>query len=217
MNSVIRPGKNRKVLIPGPCGNIEACISIPDNSIRNTIVVISHPHPLYGGTMQNKVVHTLDRTFYESGMITARFNFRGVGGSDGRYDEGEGETDDLRAVVNWMRSQFPGLELCLAGFSFGAFISLKATAALLPSMLVTVAPPVSIFNFTSIQEPDCDWLLIQGEQDEVVDAGKVLEWARQFSNIDVVGLPGAGHFFHGKLNDLKTIVMNHISSTESGK
>jgi len=217
VNSVIRPAKNRGVLIPGPCGNIEACISIPDNHDGRTVAVISHPHPLYGGTMQNKVVHTLDRAFHESGMITARFNFRGVGGSDGQYDEGEGETDDLKAVVNWVRSQFPALDLCLAGFSFGAFISLKATAELLPSRLVTVAPPISIIDFSSVQEPDCAWLLVQGEQDEVVDADKVFEWAKQFSAIDVVGLPEAGHFFHGKLNNLKTIVMNHINSTGSGK
>ena len=172
--------------------------------------VICHPHPQAGGTLHNKVVHTLARTFQELGVPTLRFNFRGVGKSSGEFDNGNGETEDALAVIEWGRTRWPGAPFWLAGFSFGAFVALKASARLTPERLITVAPPVQRFEFAPLSPPTCPWLLVQGEQDEIVDARSVLAWAERLSPMpDVVTLPGVGHFFHGRLQDLRDAVIQH--------
>lgn len=198
--------KNQSLIIPGPCGDLECLLSIPENKNRKAIAIICHPHPLYGGSMQNKVVHTLDKALGQLGLITIRFNFRGIGKSAGQYDEARGEVDDLKAIIAWAQNEMPEYDLCLAGFSFGAYIAMSASLDVNCKQLITVAPPVNIFDFTPLQPPTCPWLLIQGMQDEIVDANKVIEWAAQFSEVSVVREPDSGHFFHGKLNILQSII-----------
>lgn len=199
-----------EMLIPGPSGEIEVRLE-PVDKVDSTIelrpvplAVICHPHPVYGGTMTNKVVHILAAGFRELGAHTVRFNFRGVGRSGGEFDNGIGETDDLLAVIAWALARFPASPLWLAGFSFGAWIALKATAQLQPERLVLVAPPVDMYNFSLISEVSVPWMVIQGGEDEIVSAGAVANWvaqrqpAPQFKILD-----SAGHFFHGQLNALK--------------
>jgi len=202
--------KNAAKLIPGPAGDIEILFSPASQETRQTLVVICHPHPLYGGSMDNKVVHTLDRSLNKSGRSTVRFNFRGVGNSAGTYDEGQGEVDDLIAVCEWARAQRPDYKLWLAGFSFGSYIAIKAQTQLQPQQLITVAPPVNIFDLSQASQPSCPWLLIQGLEDEIVDAGQVLEWAAQFDSLTLATVPETGHFFHGKLNYLDAILTEKL-------
>jgi len=193
-------------MIPGPCGELEALISVPAENINKTVAIICHPHPLHGGTMQNKVVHTLDKALSSLGCMTVRFNFRGVGKSSGEYDEAVGEVDDLKAVIDWVHEQVSGYDLCLAGFSFGAYVAMKAALDVDCAKLITIAPPVNIFNFSSILSSPCPWLLVQGMKDEIVDANEVINWASQFPGIDIVREQESGHFFHGKLNVLQEII-----------
>ena len=196
------------VMIPGPAGDLEAVLSCP--AVANEqVTIICHPHPLHGGTLQNKVVHTIAKALHESGMHTVRFNFRGVGASEGKYDDAVGEVDDLLAVVDWVASRIPAAQIRLAGFSFGAYIALCAEGRREVTQLVTIAPPVNLFDFTTIEQPRCPWVLIQGEQDEIVPAQQVLQWAREFEHVNVVPVQDAGHFFHGRLNDLREIIIAH--------
>lgn len=197
-------------MIPGPDGELEVLFSVPSESKKQTIAIICHPHPLHGGTMQNKVVHTVDKALYKSGFMTLRFNFRGVGKSTGDYDHAVGEVDDLKAVINWAKEQKPEYDLCLAGFSFGAYVAMKTALDVDCTTLITIAPPVDILDFSSLQAPDCAWLLIQGMQDEIVDADKVVNWASQFSAVNIVREQESGHFFHGKLNVLQEIIIAYF-------
>ncbi|VAX12734.1 Hydrolase SMc00528, alpha/beta fold family [hydrothermal vent metagenome] len=202
-----------EMLIPGPAGDLEVRLEFlnePDSAGEGRpapLAVICHPHPVYGGTMTNKVVHILAAGFRDLGAHTVRFNFRGVGRSAGEFDNGIGETDDLLAVVKWAQARFPDAPLWLAGFSFGAWIALKATAQLHPERLVLVAPPVDMYDFSPIPEVNVPWIVIQGSKDEVVSAKAVAKWvaqrqpAPQFKVLD-----SAGHFFHGQLNALKNIL-----------
>jgi alpha/beta superfamily hydrolase len=166
---------------------------------------VCHPLPTEGGTMHNKVVTMTARALRECGATTVRFNFRGVGRSEGSFDEGRGEADDLRAVVAWARAQHPGKQLWLAGFSFGAYVSLKMAAELQPALLLSIAPPVGrSWDFSGIEAPACPWLVIQGEADEIVDAQAVKTWAEaQQPPPELVLMPDTSHFFHRKLMDLR--------------
>ena len=194
--------------LEGGAGAIEALLEVPAGSVTpRAVAVCCHPHPLYGGALTNKVIHTVARAFVAAGVPALRFNFRGVGASEGVHDEGRGVTDDLLAVAAWARQRFPGAELWLAGFSFGAWISLRAAARLSPRRLVSVAPPVGRWDFADIVRPDCPWLLVQGTADELLDAAVVEAWARALSpDVQVVSLSGASHFFHGRLHELQDAV-----------
>ena len=195
---------NTEILIPGPSGDLELRVESPDGEGPAPVAVICHPHPVYGGTMSNKVVHILAAGFRELGAHTVRFNFRGVGRSAGEFDNGIGETDDLLAVVAWAQTRFPGSPLWLAGFSFGAWIALKAAAQLQPERLLLVAPPVDMYDFGVIPEVSVPWMVIQGGEDEVVSAEAVSKWVMQRQPAPrFVLLDSAGHFFHGQLNVLK--------------
>lgn len=194
------------VSIPGPSGVLEGKVDCAVSSEPLGVAVICHPHPLYGGTMDNKVVHTLAKTFAENNYTAIRFNFRGVGVSQGIYDKGVGEADDAMAVVDWAVKQQAGVPVILAGFSFGSFIALQVASRAPARALITIAPPVRMFDFDNLQSIDCPWLLVQGDEDEVVDINSVINWVRTLNRppqLEIIN--GSSHFFHGKLIDLRSV------------
>jgi len=205
--------------IAGPAGALETRLEFPASEMPPTVFgVACHPHPLYGGTMDNKVTHVLARAMVECGAPTFRFNFRGAGASAGAFDNGRGEADDLAAVVAEGRRRFPGAALWLGGFSFGAFVALRGAVTLAPVKLVAVAPPVARFELGEVAHPDCDWMLVQGDADDVVPPDAVLSWAERQPPSSTGRRPrlhvlhGAGHFFHGKLHELKPLVLDFLKS-----
>lgn len=196
---------NSTLSLAGPTGALETLTACPaPGHRRRASAVICHPHPLHGGSMHNKVVHMLARTFNELGLRTLRFNFRGVGASAGTYAHGIGETDDLIAVLDWLHAHRPYDQLWLAGFSFGAYVALRAAARYPVAQLISVAPPVNLYDFSALRMPTCPWLVVQGENDEVVPSAAVLAWhAGLEPQPELHRMPGTGHFFHGRLNDLR--------------
>lgn len=201
-----------EVLIPGPAGRLEALLEEggPADGPQRAALVL-HPHPQHEGTMHNKVVHMLSRSLNRLGVATLRFNFRGVGASEGAYDEGRGETEDALAAAAWLQERYPGAELWLGGFSFGAGIALKAAADLPVRQLISVAPPVERLDLDAIGVPDCPWLIVQGEDDEIVDADGVVDWVNRLPpGPRLVLLPETGHFFHGKLTLLRDVLLREM-------
>jgi uncharacterized protein len=200
-----RPPAPEAAQLTGPAGTLQALIEAPPAAPRY-FAVVCHPHPLHGGTLQNKVVYMLARTLLQQGVAAIRFNFRGVGASTGRFDEGQGEVADALAVVAYGRARWPDAGLVLAGFSFGGMVAAQATAAARPQWLVTVAPAIRLLT-RPLPQPACPWLLIQGDADEVVDPRQVSAWAASFTPPPTLRLlPGVGHFFHGRLQDLQQAV-----------
>jgi alpha/beta superfamily hydrolase len=197
----LKPGAEERLLLPGAAGNLEVVINDPGAG-RRGLALIAHPHPLYGGSLDNKVVQTLAKAFFRQDCVAVRMNFRGVGASEGVFDEGQGEAQDWLAVAAAMRERFGGLPLALAGFSFGAFVQSLVAQQLQPQRLVLVAPAVGRFAVAAVPEHT---LVVHGEQDDVVALADVLDWARPQS-LPVVVLPGTGHFFHGKLAELARIL-----------
>ncbi len=199
---------NTQFLLDGPAGALEAMLEYPAQFDANTpSVVICHPHPPDGGTMHNKVVSTLAKAFTESGYISIRFNFRGVGQSQGQYDQGIGELADCLAVLHWVQLHRPSAPIALAGFSFGAWVALKAAEQISPVLMVSIAPPVGFRDFSKVQSPACPWLAVQGEQDEIVNANTVLAWLeQQIPRPEIIRMPETSHFFHGKLLPLREYV-----------
>jgi uncharacterized protein len=207
-----RPPRAEPLSIDGPAGVLEALLEDPQLSPTAGFAVVCHPHPLHGGSMHNKVVHTVARACQERGMPTLRFNYRGVGASAGSYDEGRGETQDALAVVVAGRARWPGAALTLAGFSFGGMVSLCAAAAAAPARLISVAPAVTRAEFASIARPSCPWLIVQGEADEIVDSREVQAFAACFQPPpQLVMLPGVGHFFHGRLPELRDAAFEFLA------
>jgi alpha/beta superfamily hydrolase len=203
------PARGQPLSLPGPAGALEALLESHADVAPSALGVICHPHPLFGGTLQNKVVHTLARSFQELGAATIRFNFRGVGASGGRFADGVGEVDDALAVIAAGRARFAGVPLWLGGFSFGGAVAVRAALAAAPSLLVTVAPAVTLINLNDIKVPDCPWLIVQGGDDELVAASAVADWAARLVPPPTLALlPGVSHFFHGRLRDLADVVSN---------
>jgi alpha/beta superfamily hydrolase len=190
----------RRELVAGPAGRIECAVDRPGSPARG-VALIAHPHPLYGGTLDNKVVQTLARAFLELGYETWRPNFRGVGATEGVHDEGRGELEDLEAVVRFLNVERP----VLAGFSFGAAVQARLAERVTPERLVLVG--VGVTRLKAPQVP-ADTLVIHGENDDTVPLAAVLEWARP-QELPVVLVPGADHFFHRKLHVLRTIVTSN--------
>jgi hypothetical protein len=197
----------------GPVGKLECAVDVPTPAAeRNVTIVLCHPHPLHGGTMYNKVVTIMERAMRELGLRTVCFNFRGVGASEGSFDDGYGETDDLFAVVEWVRKTRPQDELWLGGFSFGASVSLRAAKNLSLGQLISIAPPVEHHEFSTLSRPDCAWLVVQGDEDDVVSVEAVRAWAaRTVPPPNLVVMNQAGHFFHRRLMDLRGLLKNHVS------
>ena len=206
-----KPPQSRKLFIPGPVGNLEAILETPAESAPNGAVVVCHPHPQHGGTMHNKVAHTLARAFVRVGFAALRFNFRGTEGSEGEYDSGIGELDDALAALHWLRAEVDQGPLWLAGFSFGAAIAVRAAVAVPIDGLVTVAPAVSRFANGLEGQPGCPWLIVQGDEDELVDVEEMIEWVNGLlPGPELAILEGAEHFFHGRLLDLRETVTDFV-------
>ena len=163
--------------------------------------------------MRNKVVTIMERALRESGLATVRFNFRGTGESEGNFDDGNGELDDLLAVIEWVRATRPDDDLWLGGFSFGAWISLRAAQDLPVRMLITIAPPVERYGFADLVPPNCPWLVVQGDEDEVVSPKAVFEWVDKLDKKpELVVMEGSGHFFHRRLMDLRGLIKNAVQN-----
>jgi hypothetical protein len=213
----MKPPRAERVRIAGPAGEIEALVEIPADDAAaagaayGRYGVVCHPHPLYGGTLDNKVVYTLARAFVERGVPAIRFNFRGVGASSGSYAEGHGETEDALAVIAYGRERWPGASLWLAGFSFGGAVAVRAAVQSEPEKLVTVAPGITRVAMEGVPSPTASWLIVQGDADDVIEPAAVLEWAKRQSPAPTVRvLPGAGHFFHGRLHELRATVLDFL-------
>jgi len=198
--------------LQGPAGILEGLCDVPEGGAFKGTVVISHPHPLFGGTMQNKVVQTMAKAFVQNGWRAIRFNFRGVGASEGAYDEGRGEVDDLISMIE--ATCEAAQPMALAGFSFGAYVTSQAVARLSPSnnleKLVFIGTAASRLQVALVPAELHDkTLVVHGELDDTVPLASVLDWARPQS-LPVTVIPGVEHFFHGQLPLLRTLISRHL-------
>lgn len=212
------PAERSEFLLRGPAGLLECAVDVPEPPCARPItIVICHPHPQHGGTMRNKVVTIIERSMRELGLRTVRFNSRGVGASEGKFDDGYGETDDLFAVIEWVRRTRPHDVLWLGGFSFGGYIALRAASHFSLGQLILIAPPVNRYEFNTLPRPNCPWLVVQGDEDDVVSADAVQSWAESIDPPpDLIVMPQAGHFFHRRLMDLRGLLKNGVRDQLGG-
>ena len=210
------PTAHQSLLLDGPAGALEVVVDFPEPAeARPLVAVVCHPLPTEGGTMHNKVVTMVARAWRELGATTVRFNFRGTGGSAGEFDDGRGEREDLRAVVDWVQDARPGDRLWLAGFSFGAYVTLAAAADLLPDAVISIAPPAAGrgWDFAAIPAPDVPWLVVQGDADEIIDPQAVYAWIDGLARKpQLVRMPDTSHFFHRKLVDLRGAIQHETKA-----
>jgi alpha/beta superfamily hydrolase len=195
------PRTLERYTIAGPAGALEVALEVPTAPLAG-IALVAHPNPVEGGTMDNKVVHTLARAFHSLSYAAVRFNYRGVGRSEGAFDRGHGETDDAFAALAHARERLGELRVALAGFSFGAFVAARLAARVSAERLVLVGPAVGRFAVDSVP---AETIVVHGEEDDVVPLADVLAWARP-QQLPVVVFPGCGHFFHGRLPQLARTV-----------
>ena len=213
-----KPPQAERLTIEGPAGALQALIETPvfegaATAPVSAFAVVCHPHPLFGGTLDNKVVYTVARAFQQLRAPAIRFNFRGVGASGGSYDEGRGETEDALAVIEYGRRRWPQAALWLGGFSFGGVVAYLAAAQAEPERLVLIAPGITKIDVTGKAVPACPTLIVQGDADDVVPAPFVLAWAATLEPKPAISvLPGAGHFFHGRINDLRDAVLAFMAA-----
>lgn len=199
---------SKKFYLTGHAGKMECLLDLPEEAPKG-IALVAHPHPLYGGTMENKVAQTLARTFVSLGYATARFNFRGVGESEGVHDKGVGEVDDMAVMMAHMQEQYPGLPVALTGFSFGTFVQAQLQQRLIAEgrpaeRLVLVGTAAGKWPMPEVPQ---DTILIHGELDDTITLQQVFDWARPL-DIPVIVIPGADHFFHRKLGHIKKLVVD---------
>ncbi|GLQ47447.1 alpha/beta hydrolase [Dyella lipolytica] len=206
------PDQLTEFTLHGPVGSLEAISDTAERpGARRGVAVICHPNSKDGGTMRNKVVTMLERSLRESGLDTLRFNFRSAGESEGNYDNGKGESDDLAAVVSWVRKVRPNDVLWLAGFSFGSYVTLRSAVALKADALISIAPPVGRWSLETLALPSCPWLVVMGEDDEVVEPQAVFDWIDSLDPPpELIRMPETGHFFHRRLMDLRGSVKHAI-------
>ena len=210
------PTAHQSLLLDGPAGALEVVVDFPEPAeARPLVAVVCHPLPTEGGTMHNKVGTMVARALRELGATTVRFNFRGTGGSAGEFDDGRGEREDLRTVVDWVQDARPGDRLWLAGFSFGAYVTLAAAADLLPDAVISIAPPAAGrgWDFAAIPAPDVPWLVVQGDADEIIDPQAVYAWIDGLARKpQLVRMPDTSHFFHRKLVDLRGAIQHETKA-----
>lgn len=205
--------KDKSLWLDGPAGKLEGIMDEPSSEVplSKKIAMICHPHPLHGGSMTNKVVTTLSRAFQEAGAYALRFNYRGVGKSEGAYGDFLGETEDALCMFNWIRQTFPDYQIALGGFSFGGCVALRIAQQQPVNQLITVAPALHLINYDLTMPFDFPWLLIKGWEDEVVETGAILDWCRALKKKpELWCLPEASHFFHGKLVELKKKLVHYL-------
>ncbi len=206
---------SESIILAGPAGDLEALLETPAEVAPRGVAVVCHPHPLHGGTMHNKVAHTLARAFLTAGYAALRFNFRGVGASAGTFADGDGETGDVVAALDWARSHIDAgnieQSIWLAGFSFGAAMAVRVAAVRDVAGLVSVAPAAFRFAGTLSGQPGCPWLVVHGDADDVVPIEESVEWLDSLEpGPELVVFPEAGHFFHGRLVELRETVQGFI-------
>jgi uncharacterized protein len=206
------PDQLTEFTLQGPVGPLEAISDVAEPPCaRRGTVIICHPNSKDGGTMRNKVVTMLERSLRESGLDTLRFNFRSAGESAGEYDNGIGESDDLAAVVAWVRKMRPNDALWLAGFSFGSYVTLRNAVRFKADALISIAPPVGRWSHETLALPTCPWLVVMGEEDEIVEPQAVFDWIDSLEQPpELVRMPETGHFFHRRLMDLRGAVKHAI-------
>lgn len=214
INLLSQPGEH-SFLFQAKVGRLEAKVMVPESASSQFIAIIGHPHSLQGGTMQNKVVTTLARTFKELGIISLRFNFRGVGESQGEYDAGRGESEDMLHLLQICAPHFPQVQWILAGFSFGSYVAYQTALRITPAVLISVAPPVNHYSFSGLN-PRVPWIIIQGDQDEIVPVQEVECYVKtQAPQAQFIFFAETGHFFHGKLIQLREALIQAISMSLS--
>ncbi|MES1951235.1 alpha/beta hydrolase [Salinisphaera sp. S4-8] len=205
-------GESASGQIDGPAGELQIDIDTPEEGARG-IVVICHPHPQHGGTKDNKVVFMIARAAVMAGLAAIRFNFRGVGASQGSYDAGVGEVDDAAAVRDWALAASDLPLAALTGFSFGSAVALRLADRDAPPSLVTVGFPSTYFD-GALPRPQTDWLAVFGDADDVIDVDASIAAVRELEPpVDVQILEGAGHFLHGRLTDLRKRVVAHLKES----
>ena len=214
MDTPTFPTAPGSLMLDGPAGPLELAVDLPEAGVtaQPVVAVLCHPLSIEGGSMHNKVVTMAARALRELGISVVRMNFRGVGASAGTYDSGRGEQDDLDAVVDWVRASRPGHQLWLAGFSFGAYVTLRACDRISPAALISIAPPVGRreWDFAATNPPE-QWLVVMGEADEIVSPQAVFDWvAAQPSPPQLVRMPDTTHFFHRKLIDLRGVLAHEV-------
>ncbi len=199
--------------VQGLAGRLETRLTLPSTPKVGQVAVVCHPHPLFGGTMDNKVITTLIRAFKDANIPVVSFNFRGVGASEGVHDHANGEVDDVLAVIEWSLAQTQATELYLAGFSFGSYVAASAVSRLSPlpvhlRQLFLIAPPVHHYPMAGLSFP-VNTLIVQGDADEVVPADDVFAWAAQ-QHLHLVRFEGCSHFFHGRLPELRQSILDNL-------
>ena len=195
------PKSTERFVIDGPAGALEIAVNAPEKDPRG-IALVAHPHPQQGGTLDNKVVQTLAKTFFALGYASVRFNFRGVGQSAGTFDDGVGETADALGALAYAKGRFGDIPVILAGFSFGSYIQTRVAATIATERMVLVGPAATRFGATMVP---ADTIVIHGEEDDVVPLSAVLDWARP-QELPIIVFPGCGHFFHGRLPQLQRTI-----------
>ncbi len=214
-DKVFTAGTKNNVLLEGPVGNIEVKLSIPKNPLAY-YMIICHPNSIQGGSMDNKVVTTIERGCNKLGIPTIRFNFRGVGASEGKYDEGSGEQEDLQAVIQWANKKLPESKLLLAGFSFGSYVTYSVVNNQQTSAFICVGPAVNMVHYSFDNVPNCPWVIMHAEDDEVAPFKDVVDWHEGLANKpDLIAFKEASHFFHGKLIALQDEIMKFLHSIVS--
>jgi uncharacterized protein len=207
---LLTPG-DHSLTLQGAVGSIEAVLSVPESVDTSYVALIGHPHSLQGGTMNNKVVTTLVRVFKELHIPSLRFNFRGVGQSEGKYDHGVGESDDMLLLARVWQESTSEIQFIFAGFSFGSYVAYRTAAHFKKSLLITIAPPVHHYNYQEMHPDLSSWLIVQGDADEVVPYSLVDDFANQHvPSISMSIFPDTSHFFHGKLIELKTRLIDYL-------
>lgn len=200
-----------KLFIDGSEGQLQAIELIPDDARDDLIAIVCHPHPLHNGTMHNKVVTTMARMLRDMQIVSLRFNYRGVGESAGHYGEIIGESADMQAVIKHLQAQYPERKFILCGFSFGSYIAFQGKDYCDTKAIISISPPVSRMPFSEHDLPQCPWLIVQGEEDDVVSPKEVYDYVESLSpHPDLMRFTGTGHFYHGKLIELSAAVAGYL-------